>query len=97
MLATDSPRRALTVVRRVTISGASETWPVSATWLVTSSSILAERGTSRVEPALMSICCGMLLTLRSSVSFMPVRRAASVGFMVLGTLQAVQLAYWPWV
>src|SRR2546428_4415451 len=97
MVATDSPLRALTVVRRMTISGAKETWALSATWLVTSLSILAERGTSRVEPALMSMRGGMLFTLRKSASLMPVRRDASVALMVLGAVQAVQLEYWPWL
>src|SRR6186713_452985 len=97
MVATDSPLRALIVVRRVTTSGANETCALSAIWLVTSVSILAERGTSNVEPALISMRGGMLLTPRRSASLMPVRRAASAGFMVLGAVQAVQLAYCPWL
>ena len=96
MLVTDSPLRALTVVRRVTISGANDTCALSATWLLTSS-ISALRGTSSVEPALMSMRGGMLFMLRKSASFMPVCLAASVAFMVLGAVQAVQLAYCPWV
>src|SRR5688500_11848731 len=97
MVATDSPLRALTVVRRVTTSGAKDTWAVSATWEVTSISTLAERGTSRVEPALISMRGGMVLTPRRMASLMPVRRADSAGFRVLGAVQAVQLAYRPWV
>ena len=97
MLVTDSPLRALTVVLRVTISGANDTCALSATWLLTSFSVSAVRGTSRVEPALMSMRGGMLFMLRKSDSFIPVCLAASVAFMVLGAVQAVQLAYCPWV
>ena len=97
MVATDSPLRALTVVRLVTISGAKETCALSATWLVTSVSTLAERGTSKVEPALISMRGGMVLTLRRSASVMPTWRAAWATLSVVGALQAVQLAYWPWL
>src|SRR4051812_37128242 len=95
MLATVSPLRALTVVRRVTISGDRLTCAVSATWLVTSSSTLAERGTSSVEPALINMRGGILLTARRSFSVMPVRLAASAVLNVEGAVHAVQLAYWP--
>ena len=97
MLATVSRLRALTVVRRVTISGASDMCALSATLLVTSDSFLADRGTSSVEPALMSMRGGMLLMLRRSISFMPTRLAASLTLMVVGAVQAVQLAYCPWL
>ena len=48
-----------------------------------------------VDPALMSIRGGTLLTARRSASLMPVRWAASATVIVDGTVQAVQLAYCP--
>ena len=55
--------------------------------------ILAVRGTSKVEPALISMRGGMLLTPRRSASLMPTRLAASPTLSVAGATQAVQLAY----
>jgi uncharacterized protein involved in response to NO len=96
MLATVSLRPALTVVLRVTTSGARLKKPLSATWLATSP-ILAERGTISAEPALISMRGGMLLMLRMSASLMPTRWAAAATVIVAGTVQAPQLAYWPCV
>jgi len=97
MLATLSWRPALMTVRRVTISGWKLNWPVSATSAATSSWTRALRGTISVEPALISMRGGTLLTARKSVSLMPERCAASATVMVAGTVQAVQLAYCPWL
>ena len=77
------------------MSGARLIWPFSATWMATSCSREAARGTSSVEPALISMLWGMPLTARKSFSFMPTRLAASAGFIVAGAIQAVQLASWP--
>src|SRR4051812_8191779 len=76
-------------------SGARLSWPLSATWLVTSSCTLAERGTISTEPALINMRGGIAFTLRRSDSFMPTRRAASDTLIVEGALHAVQLAYCP--
>ena len=86
---------ALTVVRRVTISGANATWPLSATWLDTSASVLAVRGTISAEPALITMRGGMLLIARRPSSLMPTRWAASATVSVEGAVQTVQLEYWP--
>ena len=96
MLATVSRLPARTVVRLVTISGASASWPLSARRLFTSSWMALPRGTIRAEPALMSMRGGMSLRLRSALSLMPTRCAASVTLRVRGAVQTVQLAYWPW-
>src|SRR3989344_2786821 len=95
MLATVSPLRARTVVRRVTISGEKATWPLSARCEETSCRMADERGTINAEPALISMRGGMLLMLRRSFSLMPARWAASETVMVEGTDHTVQLAYWP--
>ena len=95
MLATLSPLPALTVVRRKTTSGASDSWPLSATLTATSSFVALERGTSKDEPALITTRGGMALTARNSASLMPTRLAASAVRMVVGATQTVQLASRP--
>ena len=97
MLATDSFLRARTVVRRVTCSGVSEIWPLSATLSATSARDVVERGTISAEPALISMRGGMPLMERRSDSAMATRRAASAVDMVEGRVQTVQLAYCPWL
>ena len=69
---------------------------LSATELETSAaSEVPARGTSSVEPALISIRAGMRLTSRNSSSSMPTVRAASAAFIVFGATQAVQVASGP--
>ena len=68
---------------------------MSATWTVTSCSTRMLLGTSSVEPVVITTRGGMLLMARNSASLMPVRLAASAGFMVDGAIQTVQLARRP--
>ena len=78
------------------ISGVSDIWPLSATWLVTSV-LVADRGTMSAEPARTSMLGGMLFMLRRSLSLIPTRCEMADTLMLDGTVQAVQLAYWPLV
>ena len=68
---------------------------LSATVLETSATIALRRGTSSVEPALMTIRAGMRLTSRNSSSAMPTACAASADFIVLGAVHVVQVVSGP--
>ncbi|MOA49895.1 hypothetical protein D3C78_1728370 [compost metagenome] len=68
---------------------------MSATWLDTSVSMLALRGTISAEPALITMRGGMLLMVRRPDSLIPTRWAASATVRVDGTVHTVQLEYWP--
>ena len=93
-LATDSFLPARTVLRTTSGCWLRDNCPFSATCTATSSTTVARRGTSRVEPAWINMPLGMALIALKSASLMPTRLAASAGLSAEGACQAVQLANW---